>query len=303
MKVPFDAYRIFYFVAKYQSFTRAAKMLLNSQPNVTRAIARLEDDLGCRLFIRSNKGVTLTAEGAQLFEHVQVAYDHLQRGENEIREGQRLLHGHLSIGASESALHGLLLPVLNSFHQAYPGIRLQLSTGTSPQAIDAVRHGLVELALVTTPAEVRPPLRRQQLMSFRDVLIAGVSFAEEKEQVFTLGNAAGHPMVSLAQHSATHQLYSRLFSEQHLNWSPEIEVATTAQVLSVVKQDLGIGFVPDFMAQEALAHGEVIQLTLAETLPEREILLVDDSSRPQSTAVQALIRLLEQSGAPSPRHE
>ena len=124
-----------------------------------------------------------------------------------------------------------------------------------------------------------------------------------QHQVCQRGDHELHHPACAAQHSATHQLYSRLFSEQHLNWSPEIEVATTAQVLSVVKQDLGIGFVPDFMAQEALAHGEVIQLTLAEDLPEREILLVDDSSRPQSTAVQARIRLLEQSGAPSPRHE
>lgn len=69
------------------------------------------------VFIRSNKGVTLTSEGAQLYEHVQVAYEHLQRAENEIRDGLSLLHGHLSIGVSESALHGLLLPVLHSFHQ------------------------------------------------------------------------------------------------------------------------------------------------------------------------------------------
>lgn len=53
---------------------------------------------------------------------------------------------------------------------------------------------------------------------------------------------------------------------------------------------MGIGFVPDFMAEEALAHGEVNQLALTETLSEREIILVDDRSRPQSIAVQKLTK-------------
>ena len=56
MSVTYDYYRIFYYVAKYHSFTRAAKILINSQPNITRAMNNLEQELGCRLFLRSNRG-------------------------------------------------------------------------------------------------------------------------------------------------------------------------------------------------------------------------------------------------------
>ena len=62
MNITYDYYRIFYYVAKYQSFTLAANALYSSQPNITRSIKRLEFDLGCTLFIRSNKGVELTPE-------------------------------------------------------------------------------------------------------------------------------------------------------------------------------------------------------------------------------------------------
>ena len=55
--VPYDYYRIFYYAAKYRSFTRAAEILLSSQPNVTRAMNNLEQELGCRLFVRSNRGI------------------------------------------------------------------------------------------------------------------------------------------------------------------------------------------------------------------------------------------------------
>ncbi len=53
----------YYYVAQYQSFTKAAEMLRNNQPNITRYINNLESELGCKLFIRSNRGVKLTPEG------------------------------------------------------------------------------------------------------------------------------------------------------------------------------------------------------------------------------------------------
>ena len=55
MEVTYDYYRIFYYAAKYKSFSQAATILMSNQPNVTRAIHNLESQLGCRLFIRSNR--------------------------------------------------------------------------------------------------------------------------------------------------------------------------------------------------------------------------------------------------------
>ena len=78
MNIGYDAYRVFYYVAKYENFTRAARVLYSSQPNVTRCIRNLERELGCQLFVRSNRGVRLTAEGETLFAHVSAAQEHLQ---------------------------------------------------------------------------------------------------------------------------------------------------------------------------------------------------------------------------------
>ena len=62
MYVDWEYYKIFYYVAKYQNFTKAARVLGNNQPNITHAMNRLESQLNCVLFIRSNRGVTLTPE-------------------------------------------------------------------------------------------------------------------------------------------------------------------------------------------------------------------------------------------------
>ena len=57
--MPFDYYRIFYYVAKYKSFSKAARMLDNNQPNITRCMNILESELDCKLLNRSHKGITL----------------------------------------------------------------------------------------------------------------------------------------------------------------------------------------------------------------------------------------------------
>ena len=92
MNISYEHYRIFYYVAKLQSFTQAAGVLMNSQPNITRSIKNLEQELGCPLFTRSNRQVQLTPEGEALYRHVSIAFDQLQAGEEEIRFGKGL-HG------------------------------------------------------------------------------------------------------------------------------------------------------------------------------------------------------------------
>ena len=71
--ITYDYYRIFYYVAQYKSFTKAARALHNNQPNITRCMNNLEQELKCTLFLRSNKGIALTPEGRQLYEHVALA--------------------------------------------------------------------------------------------------------------------------------------------------------------------------------------------------------------------------------------
>ena len=85
----YDYYRIFYHVAQQHSFTKAAEVLHNNQPNITRCMNNLETELGCHLFVRSNRGVSLTPEGQKLFNHVAIAFEQLELGETELKRDQR----------------------------------------------------------------------------------------------------------------------------------------------------------------------------------------------------------------------
>lgn len=83
--INYEYYKIFYYVGKYKSITKAAQMLYSSQPAVTRIIQKLENELECKLFVRSQAGMDFTQEGKTLFDYVSIAYNQLERGEDEIR--------------------------------------------------------------------------------------------------------------------------------------------------------------------------------------------------------------------------
>ena len=145
----YDYYRIFYHVAQQHSFTKAAEVLHNNQPNITRCMNNLETELGCHLFVRSNHGVSLTPEGQKLFNHVAIAFEQLELGETELKRDQSLTSGLISIGVSENALRIMLLPKLEAFHNLYPHVRLKISNHSTPQAIASLESGLVDFAVVT----------------------------------------------------------------------------------------------------------------------------------------------------------
>ena len=298
MSVPYDYYRIFYYVAKYSSFTQAAAALHGSQPNITRTINLLEQELGCRLFERSHRGVTLTPEGERLYAHVQIMQEQMQAAEYELASRRSLHSGQIAIGASETALHGLLLPVLRDFKRRYPGVRLQITNHSTPQAIAALRSGLVELAVVGTPCgEIDAPLNEQRLRTFRDLLVAGPDYAYLAQQKLTYSEIARLPMISLGPDSSTHAFYAQLFAEHGAMLEPDIQTATTDQILPLVCYGMGLAFVPEDFAREAIAQKEVVCFQMETPPPPRYISLVKDKSRPLSVAAMELERMLREASA------
>ena len=151
MELNWELCRIFYQVARCRNFSRAAAMLFTSQPAVSRSMAALERELGCRLFIRNRRGVELTPEGRMFYAHVEAGCEQFRRGREELEQAVGLQSGSIALGASETALRHWLLPRLDRFHALYPGVRLRLFGGTSRQAIDELKSGAIDFAVAAVP--------------------------------------------------------------------------------------------------------------------------------------------------------
>lgn len=292
MTASYDYYRVFYYVAKYKSFTQAAAVLINSQPNVTRTIKNLEACLGCALFVRNNRGVRLTPEGEKLYVRVSAAFEQIQAGEEELLLRKSMNSGIISIGASETALHGLLLTVLSKYHQKHPNVKLKITNHSTPQAIKALNNGLVDLALVTTPIEKDEKLAVSKIKPFRDILVCGTDFSHLTKSEISLYELAEFPIVSLADNTKTYKFYADLFLEAGLNFKPDIEVATAGQILPIVEHNLGIGFLPDVFANEAITQKRIFPLDLKENIPTRHICLAKRSDQTLSIAAAGLQKMI-----------
>ena len=296
MNISLDSYRVFYYVAQYQSFTKAAQMLYSNQPNVTRTIKNLERDLGCTLFIRTSRSVQLTPEGEALFSHISPAMEHIQAGEETIQLHSSLQGGTISIGASEIALHRILLPSLEIFRQQYPGIRLRIFNSNTQQAVSLLKDRLVDFSLVTPPFESENLFQRTDLASFYEIPVCGSAYAHLAEDSLTLEQLSSYPIVSLCKGSSTHQLYADWFHEQGLSFSPDIEAATADQILPMVRSNLGIGFVPEHTAMEAARDGSIAILSLKEKPPKRSICLLKRKDTPLSIAAGKLEEIIHALG-------
>lgn len=289
MYISYDYYRIFYYVAKYGNITQAAKILLNNQPNLTRAIKTLESELGCPLFIRSNRGMKLTPEGERLFAHIRVALESIEAGEAEIIESRNLENGSVFVAASEVALHCALLPALKQYRMLYPGIKLKISNHSTPQAVDAIKNGIADIAVVTTPTLPSAMIEEITVRKFHEVAVCSSAFSGLLKGKVSFAELLDYPMVSLGAQTKSFELYSEFFAKEGLRYRPETETATADQILPMVKADIGIGFVP----KEFLIGVEGVSIIETEKpLPEREIRIVKRREQTLSIAAKELERLI-----------
>lgn len=291
LNINYEYYKVFYYTAKYKNITQAAKALLSNQPNITRTIKLLEESLGCTLFVRSNRGVTLTPEGEKLYLHISAAFKHIQTGEEELLLEKNLQGGQLSISITEIALHCLMLPVLKNFRKAYPKVRIQLSNSSTPQALYNLKSGLSDIAVITSSSVIDKSVMWKSVKKFNDIAICSKYFSELNGKELTLKELSDYPLITTGKETQSYKFYSEFFLKQGLNFNPEIEASTTDLILPMVKNDLGIGFVPmDFI--ENNNSKDLIILNLEKPIPARTIYIVKNPHYSSSAAAKALENMI-----------
>lgn len=289
MYISYEYYRIFYYVAKYANITKAAHVLRNSQPNLTRAVRNLEAELGCPLFSRTNRGMKLTPEGEKLYRHIAIAVEQIETGEAELTQSKNLENGTVFVAASEDALRCLLLPVLKEFRARYPGVRLRISNHSTPQAIAAMRETAADFAIVTTPAALPPSLSMTRVKTIQEAAVCSPAFPELLEGKITLEALLHYPLIALERDTQSFAFYSAFFAAHHLPFRPDIEAFTADQILPMVEADLGVGIVPEDFLRPSY---NVRVIDLAEKIPPRSVCLVKRKEQPLSVAARELERMI-----------
>src|SRR5438105_4887072 len=139
----------FHAVVQEGGIVRAAGKLGRVQSNVTTRIKQLEEKLGLALFRRQGRSLVLSPEGELLLSYAQRLFRLADEAENELRAGKPM--GVFRIGSLESTAGSRLAPILSRFHKLYPGVVVELVTGTTGALVQRVRNFEIEGAFVSMP--------------------------------------------------------------------------------------------------------------------------------------------------------
>lgn len=175
----------------------------------------------------------------------------------------------------------------------YPKIKFSLVNLTNVQAISAVKNQAVDFVLIATPFDFDRSLKSVPIKEFQDVVVCGERYKYLTGEKVRFEEFTRHCLVSLNKTSKTYEYYRNIFRKYGLEFSPDIEVSTSNQILPIVQNNLGIGFIPASFAEKEIANGEVFRLETEEIIPSREVCLIKRADFSLSVAAKEFEKLLK----------
>lgn len=296
---------VFVQVAETRSFVAAGRLLGVSASAIGKSMARLENRLGVRLFHRSTRSVTLTAEGTLFLERSRRILCEIEAAELELCQANGAPRGRLRV--SLPLVSSLVLPVLSDFMRMYPDIELDLDF--TDRLVDVIEEGFDAVVRTGTPADSRLSARR--LGTYQAMLVASPAYLAQH----------GTPRVpaDLLNHTCLHY---RLPNSGKLEpWplrrasgEPEL-VLPTSMICNNIEarlcfalQGLGIAFLPDFSIRKVLADGQLCPVLADHLEWEGTFNVLWPASKHPSPKVRALVDFLcervfpaDSAATPSPR--
>jgi len=284
-----DYYKVFYYVVKLGSITLAAEHLSLTQPNVTKTIQRLEEDLQCKLFTRTKRGVTLTAEGEALWMRAEPACELIIAAERELRAIQMLESGTMNIASMEMGFSEYILPALRLFQQDYPKVKIRVRTQMPDEMFEMLKAGIIDLAVSSPLAEPDKTFEYRTIDIFQESLIVGPRYAFLAEDEHTLEELTQYPFISMPEGSPGKEYMKGYFRKFGLIYEPDIEVTSMELVIQAAEANFGIGTVPLRVVERLIKNGALFCLRLTDELPERRALAITNRSIAINKATQVFI--------------
>ena len=272
MEQHLSQYRIFYEVDRCGNISRAAKELYISQPAISKAIGKLEESLGTRLFLRNSRGVQLTPEGNVLFQQVAAAFDSLSRGEKELKRIHDFHIGQLKIGVSNTLCKYVLLPYLKSFVEKYPHVNITIESQSTAHTLEMLEARKIDIGLVAEP-RARRGLNFTPVMEIHDGFVCTPAYMENltlregpAPDIFKTGN-----IMLLDRSNMSRKHLDTYLSDRDIEVNQLLEVTDMALLIEFARIGLGIACVILDFVSDDLKNGTLMEVPLDAPIPRRVI--------------------------------
>jgi DNA-binding transcriptional LysR family regulator len=273
-------------VSQLKSITKAADQLHIAQPSVSIAIQKLEDELGVQLFDRSQRQITLTAEGLIFSQRVNEILSRIDDSIKEMKDLKLLQHGTIKIGVPPMIGLSLFPHIFAQFQKQYPQLKLTAVEGGSLAIQNLVDHGKLDIGIITSTSTNTPlsldtlPITEGQIHVCLHpdhplCKLNSIPFNQLANQPFILFNRDTFNRQVILEECKKH-----LITPQIIFSSSQIET-----IVSLVELEIGISFLFDEIARK---YSRIRSFPLADPI-KYQIILTWNRSRYRSNAVKAFI--------------
>jgi DNA-binding transcriptional LysR family regulator len=232
-------------VAETSSFTRAAERCLVVQSALSHQIARLERELGARLFERTSRRVRLTPAGEAFLPAARQCLDAAERAAAEVAAAVGEVRGRLAVGLIPTVAAVDLPRALRDFRRRYPHVRVRLRVGASEDLVEQVKEGAIDVAFLGLPTTARPQgVAAHELARDRLVAVVAPEHPLAGEPVVSLRRLAGEVFVDLPEGTAGRAQSDQAFAAAGLSRDVAFEVTSADFISRLVEQDLGVAMLP-----------------------------------------------------------
>lgn len=275
-------------VAEAGTFSAAAAELRVAQPALSRRIARLERELGGRLFDRLPRRAVPTALG----EHVAAAAARALTEVERIRDDAVAIAQGMAGRIRMSSLAGgipALARGITAFQSRHPDVELEIRALDAEHAVHALRERRVDLATLPGSA-LEPGLGSRKLARWRVVLVVRPDHPFAKQRSVTIGQLAQMPLLMLAPEFMVARHVTQLAERTGLRLRTRLRDATPEAVLSLARRGWGVGVLPDAVR----TTGDVVTVPLARagTTADFDYVIAWPDDRTLSPAARALVDTL-----------
>lgn len=267
-----SSYWIFYTVANAGNISKAAKELYISQPAISKSIQKLEENLNCKLFSRSSRGVILTDEGILLYDHVKEAFETLNIGEDKLKRSIELGVGHLQIGVSSTLCKYMLLPILNEFIHRNPHISISISCQSTNETLRLLDENKIDIGLIGKTDNLKN-LHFDYLSDIEDTFVASKEYLDNLSKRGVKENEIiNHStLMLLDKNNVTRRYIDDYFQKNHIDVAESIDISDMSLLIDFAKIGVGVACVIKDFVKKELNKGNLVEIPLNIPILKREV--------------------------------
>jgi LysR family nitrogen assimilation transcriptional regulator len=247
----FRALNYFAKIAELGSITRAAQHLNVAQPALSRHVRQLEDELGTQLLIRESRGIHLTDQGRELFEHAKTILRDVQRAKDQVRGSAGSPGGTTSLGLVPTICTQVAPNLVSTLRSDYPRIDLTISEANSQPLMDWLDEGRLDLAVLTEPAPTRRMII-EELVSEEMMFVA--ARGSRKKGPISLDELATTPLI---MSKGIRTIIDNLLGHKGPLVTVMLELNSIETIRLMVRQGIGTSILPRSILHNDAKSGEV----------------------------------------------